>query len=287
VTPLLTRVARAFRAIPTARTGPVVATVVSALVALGIAGPLIYRAIDDDGGGGDSTASAEGSEPDRGGGSGKSANGGGGNSANGGGEPGVTLPSPGGGDGTGAATGDGSGGGGGGGGDTGSGTDGATSGESTGSVAEPPAIPTPTLPPPTTSPTTNPPPQPEPVLLVSNEATREGAVPLDGAQLGGLVHPFVDDPKKATDTVAFFWDDPTMQNDPITTDPDPEFDFCGTAPTGLAIPFNTQAVPNGSHQMTVKVKGNEGTVIVLTATIDINNVIPRVPPPVCGSPVPG
>jgi hypothetical protein len=107
---------------------------------------------------------------------------------------------------------------------------------------------------------------------------------LDGTRLNGPVHAFVDDAANATDSVAFYWDDPAMLGEPFSIDPDAAFDFCGTdAETGLAITFNTAAVPNGAHQMTVRVTGTEGTVIVMTAKFDVTNEGPKEPLPVCGS----
>ncbi|MGH9025489.1 MAG: hypothetical protein ACRDWD_05135 [Acidimicrobiia bacterium] len=242
-----------------------VATVVSALVALGIAGPLIYRALDDSGGGGSDNPTAAGSEP---GGGGNGASGGAGADGDGG-----LPPTPGGEGGTGVG-----------------GAGGATQGGTGEPAPEPPTSPA-DLPPggdastttTTTTTTTKPPVQPKPVLLVSKEATRVGAVPLDGAQLGGLVYAFVVDANRVTDTADFFWDDPDMKGRPFSTDPEPAFDFCGTDVAGLAIPFNTLAVPNGSHEMTVRVTSTEDIVVAITAKLEVKNIIPpKEPPPVCG-----
>ena len=271
MTGFFARIGQAFRSLPT--TGTNVAVVLSGVLALAIAGPLVYRAIDDDGGGGGDTTTAAG--PDSG------ANQGNGNANGQGG--GANDTEPGGAPSPGDSGGGGAGGTGTGGGTSGTGTaGGGTAGGETQPPTEPPPV---TVPPTTTPTTTNPPVQPAPELLVSKEPNRAGAMPLDGAVLIGPVHPFVVDANSATDRVDFFWDDPDMKGAPFSTDPDPEFDFCGTDPKGLAFPFNTVSVPNGSHVVTVKVTGLAGPPIVLSAKVDIRNVIPPVLPPICELPV--
>jgi hypothetical protein len=275
VSALIARLTQAFRALPT--TGTAVAVVLSAALAVGIAGPLVYRAIDDGGGGGGDTTTA--AEPDTGGGQNGNGNGDNGTGPLDG-DNGTDVPIPpggipGGGS-AGSATGVG-----------GSGTPTAPPGGSPGGDVPPPETGPggPTVPPPTTTPpTTDPPVEPDPVLLVAKEPNRTGAVPLDGAVLTGSVFPFVADGNAATERVDFFWDDPEMKGAPVSSDLDPDFDFCGTDGAGLAIPFNSVFAPNGSHVMTVKVTGLEGTTVVRSAKLEIRNIIPDVLPPLCGLP---
>jgi hypothetical protein len=276
VTALLARIAQAFRSLPAA--GTTVAVVLSGVLALAIAGPLVYRAVDDGGGGGGGeTTTAAGPESDANG----NGNGNGNGRPDGDGVPDTVGPPP---DGAGSG-GSGTGGG------PGTGGGGSTGGTDPGDAPPPGEVPPPggTLPPPTTPPTTNPPVTPEPVLLVSKEPNRAGAVPLDGARLGGLVHPFVTDKNQATDRVDFFLDDPDMKGAPFSSDAEPEFDFCGTDRLGLAIPFNTLAVAIGSHVITAKVTGTGGTTVVVSAKVQIENIIPPllppVLPPICGLPI--
>jgi hypothetical protein len=277
MTALLARLARATRVIPGSGPGPVAATVVSALVALGIAGPLVYRALDEAGGGGDAPTAAAPEPDQRAGGNDD------GNRNGDGDEPEVALPAPdeggagdgGGGDGSGGAS------------------DAVTSATSVDgpspSAAEQPAAPPPTsppttppttTPPTTTPPTTNPPPEPEPVLLLSKEPTRDNAIPIEDTTVGGFIYVFVEDANQATDAVAFFVDD-----EPVRTDSTPDFDLCGTTPTGDAEPFNTKGLLNGWHSITARVTGAEpDEPITVTAKIEVKNLFPDPPPRDCGAP---
>lgn len=271
----------------TPRAGLLAAAIVSAVLALAIAGPLVYRALEDRSSHGDPPAAAGSAREDAGRGRGDRGD------RTGGGDQVALGAAPGGpgGSGGGGSGGGGSGGTGGGDGD-GSGGDG--SGDSGAPAPGTRPTPTPSTPTTTTTTTTSPttttttttapPPKPEPALLVSREPNRAGAVALDGETLSGLVHVFVADKNAATDAVEFFWDDPEMAKDPFSKDPDPEFDFCGTdAASGLAMSWNTLTNANGEHVLTARVTGFDGTVVVVSAKVQIQNS-DKAAPPTCVPP---
>ncbi len=114
------------------------------------------------------------------------------------------------------------------------------------------------------------------VLRVSTSPTRAGAVPLNGALVGGDVYIFVDPTTDIVD-VEFYLDDPEQDDDYIQKEEVPPYDFAGTeVANGMAKPFHTDALQDGVHTITVLIDRHKKSDVEFTATFTVNN------PAVCG-----
>jgi hypothetical protein len=126
-------------------------------------------------------------------------------------------------------------------------------------------------------------------LLVSAAPDRTNPVALTGYSASGNIYVFTS-PTTGVSRVRFFLDDPQMTGAPRQTENNPPHDFSGTASSGLANPFNTAGIADGSHVITAAFELVNGGTEVVSATFTVANTAPALvwsPDPVRISVAPG
>ena len=106
-------------------------------------------------------------------------------------------------------------------------------------------------------------------LLTSSSPSRDSGVTLSGAQLSGSKYVFLT-PAKGVTRASFWLDNPTMSGAPTQIERYAPIDFAGTASNGSARPWDTNAVADGTHSITVAVTTSSATT-VLTAVFTVTN----------------
>jgi len=110
----------------------------------------------------------------------------------------------------------------------------------------------------------------ETLILLSTSPDRSAAVPLDGATVSGDIFVFTD--TDATDRDVRFWlDDPERLGSPIKVERKWPHDLNGTADDGTASPFDTTALSDGTHIITVRVRDADGLSTFAHASFVVNN----------------
>ena len=107
-------------------------------------------------------------------------------------------------------------------------------------------------------------------LLVSSQPDRSIPVRLAGSTVSGNMYVFVG-PEFGVTSVRFFVDDPSMAGPPFKNEKNAPWDLRGTAWNGLALPFDTTMLSNGSHSVTAAVDLTSGSTEVVTSTFTISN----------------
>lgn len=107
-------------------------------------------------------------------------------------------------------------------------------------------------------------------LMVSSFPDRSSASSLQGSTVSGDIHVFV--PAQAGMTrVQFYIDNPQTSGSPNQTENVAPYDMAGTSGNDLAVPFDTTALPDGSHTVTAVVRLNDGSLHEVTEFFDIAN----------------
>jgi hypothetical protein len=115
-------------------------------------------------------------------------------------------------------------------------------------------------------------------LSVSTNANRTGAVDLAGSTVSGNIAVFAT-PATGTSRVAivgFYLDDPNRTSLPYWVQLISPYDLNGTLKGGTANMFDTRALLNGSHTLTVEVLRVNGSLERRTVTFTVNNPPPAV-----------
>jgi parallel beta-helix repeat protein len=94
-------------------------------------------------------------------------------------------------------------------------------------------------------------------LAVSLNTDRSNAVQLDGSTVTGKIYVFVRD-SKTLDRVDFYLDSRRRTEPPVRAEPDPPFDFAGTAADGTALPYDTTKLADGSHTIQAVLRWSDG-----------------------------
>ncbi len=116
-----------------------------------------------------------------------------------------------------------------------------------------------------------PPPQEEPefAILVSDSPNRANPRELDGQTVGGNMFVFTS-PDDGVEKVSFLIDGIEFNQETVAP-----FDLAGTVPgEGVdrdAKAFDTLALSNGFHELTVEIETDDGDTIVLEVSFDVNN----------------
>jgi hypothetical protein len=107
-------------------------------------------------------------------------------------------------------------------------------------------------------------------LVASSAADRSAPTPLEGNTLSGDVYVFVR-PDVGVARVRFFVDDPSMSGTPSKVESNAPWDLGGTAPNGLALPFDTSRLSNGPHSLTVLIELVTGATETSTTGFSVAN----------------
>jgi hypothetical protein len=118
-------------------------------------------------------------------------------------------------------------------------------------------------------------------LSVSISSDRNYASGLQGASLAGLTYVFTSPASQLTNfspsgitSVSYWLDNPSMTGSPMHTQSVTPYDFAGPSNTpaaGLAKPWDTTTVPDGTHTITQSVLQSNGSTEVDTATFTVQN----------------
>jgi N-acetylneuraminic acid mutarotase/glucose/arabinose dehydrogenase len=106
-------------------------------------------------------------------------------------------------------------------------------------------------------------------LQMSSAPDRSAPVPLQGAQVSGLIYVFVA-PQTGITQVRFFVNDPSMTGAPAQTEKLAPYDLAGTAANGTAQPYSTAGLPAGTNSVTAAVDTSTGGTEVVTATFTVS-----------------
>lgn len=107
-------------------------------------------------------------------------------------------------------------------------------------------------------------------VVYSTSPSRTNAVALNGKTVSGNIYVFTS-PEGNTQSVSFYVDDPNRTGSPLRTESVAPFDIAGTFWDNTANPFDTTALSNGTHTITVVITLNGGSQKVVTATFSVNN----------------
>jgi len=106
-------------------------------------------------------------------------------------------------------------------------------------------------------------------VLVSSSPDRSNPSPLDGKTVSGKIYVFLS-PTSGVYRVRFYLDDPDLSGSPRKIEGRAPYDFAGDA-EGMANPFDTVAVSNGSHTITAAVELTGGGTDVVHAIFTVSN----------------
>jgi len=109
-----------------------------------------------------------------------------------------------------------------------------------------------------------------PWLAVSSSSDRSQPLPLDGAIVSGPAFVFVDGTATGIESALFWFDDPTMAGAAYSSDAEAPFDF-GGGTTTTASPWNSAAVADGTHTMTVRLDFIDASSETLTSSFTTDN----------------
>lgn len=118
-----------------------------------------------------------------------------------------------------------------------------------------------------------PPPPPTHTLALSAAPDRSDPSPLDGAEVRGDVHVFVT-PEAGLSKVEFFVDDPELRRKPYKSEGNAPWDLAGSAANGDALPYDTWALPDGTHTVTARLTSTSGARSTVTAAFTVLNGVP-------------
>ena len=111
-------------------------------------------------------------------------------------------------------------------------------------------------------------------LVVSSFPERTNPESLDGAEVGGSIYVFTT-PETDVRRVRFFLDDPTMSGSPVKTEGGAPYDLAGTTASGNALPYGTEDLAGGEHNITAAVEKLDGSVSAVSATFTVGQSEPR------------
>jgi|GEM_PF-1254776 len=111
-------------------------------------------------------------------------------------------------------------------------------------------------------------------LLVSSNAQRSAAVPLEGAVLQNDSYIFVS-PESDITRVRFYLNDPEALGAVTKTENVAPFDLGGTASNDNALPFNTQSLADGAHTLGARVSLSGMPELLLNTSFQVANDAPR------------
>jgi hypothetical protein len=97
-----------------------------------------------------------------------------------------------------------------------------------------------------------------PILAMSLNPDRSGAVPLDGSTVRGKIYVFVEN-AEALKKVDFYLDGRWRTKPPVQTETSAPFDFAGTAAGGAALPYDTTKLADGPHTIRAVLTWSDGT----------------------------
>jgi hypothetical protein len=97
-----------------------------------------------------------------------------------------------------------------------------------------------------------------PILALSLNPDRSGAVRLDGSAVRGKIYVFVEN-SEALEKVDFYLDRRWRTKPPVQTDTNPPFDLAGTAADGAALPYDTTKLADGPHTIRAVLTWSDGT----------------------------
>lgn len=104
----------------------------------------------------------------------------------------------------------------------------------------------------------------------STSSDRSNPNNLAGATVSGDIFVTIG-PSAEIDQVRFFLDDTSLSGSPIQTENGAPFDIQGGSQSN-ANPFDTTALSNGDHTLSIRVLLNDGTVLTETVTFTVDNV---------------
>lgn len=110
-------------------------------------------------------------------------------------------------------------------------------------------------------------------LLIADNALRDFPLALDGAVLKGSTYIFTA-PDEGVSRVLFYVDDPSATGLPLKTENNAPYDIAGTKSDRSAEPFDTTSLVDGEHTITAKLDLDNGTYVLLTATVLVANSDP-------------
>jgi hypothetical protein len=107
-------------------------------------------------------------------------------------------------------------------------------------------------------------------LALSLSADRSNAVGLDGSTVKGNIYVFVKS-SSSLDKVDFYVDGRWQVKLPVHTETSPPFDFAGTAASGVALPYDTTKLADGSHTIRAVLTRSDGRTSSRRGTFEVAN----------------
>ena len=115
-------------------------------------------------------------------------------------------------------------------------------------------------------------------LLLSLSSNRSSPTNLQGSTVAGDIYVFLS-PDAGVSKTRFYIDNPTMSGTPFKTENGAPVDLGGTNSAGLAMPFDTTSLTNGSHQLSARIDLTAGGTEAVHTTFTVNNTGEPPPPP--------
>jgi hypothetical protein len=115
-------------------------------------------------------------------------------------------------------------------------------------------------------------------LLLSLSSNRSSPTNLQGSTVAGDIYVFLS-PDTGVSKTRFYIDDPTFTGTPYKIEKSAPLDLAGTSTGGLALPFDTTLLTNGSHQISARSELTAGGEEIVHASMTVDNDGSPPPPP--------
>jgi len=115
-------------------------------------------------------------------------------------------------------------------------------------------------------------------VVFSTSSDRSNPQPLHGKTVAGNIYSFIS-PATGITKVKFYVDSPQLGGTPYKIEKSAPWDLGGGPDTGLAFPFDTTTLADGTHSITAQVILSTGTTEVVNAEFVVNNTGAPPPPP--------
>ncbi|QDB80226.1 hypothetical protein FE251_13175 [Georgenia wutianyii] len=108
-------------------------------------------------------------------------------------------------------------------------------------------------------------------ISFSLDRKRSSPGPLDGADVQGVIHPFLTG-NAGVSAVSWWLDDPQMTGAPVRTDTAAPFDYSPGSVAHSSAPFDTATLPDGEHTITARVTTSTGPATLQAVFVTDNDV---------------
>ena len=111
----------------------------------------------------------------------------------------------------------------------------------------------------------------EETISFSLDRKRGAPSPLDGADVRGVIYPFLTG-DTGVSAVSWWLDDPQMSGAPVRTDTAAPFDYSPGSVAHASAPFDTAALPDGEHTITARLTTSTGSTTLQAVFVTDNDV---------------